>query len=54
MLRHLDAPLAVALALPRKVALHVRAGSDRAAWDWAERLRAATAADSLTVKVVGD
>jgi hypothetical protein len=54
VLRHLDTPQAVALALPRKVTLHVKADADRAAWDWPARLQKAVGGDALTVKVVGE
>jgi hypothetical protein len=50
VLKYLDAPQAVALALPRKVTLHVRAAASAAAWDWPVRLQRATGGTGLTVK----
>jgi dienelactone hydrolase len=52
--RVLDHPQAVALALPRKVTLHVKDAASRADWDWPVRLQQASGGNSLTVKVVGD
>ena len=52
VLRHLDTPQAVALALPRKVTLHVKTAADAAAWDWPVKVRPA-AGGAVTVKVTG-
>ncbi|HEV3439306.1 MAG TPA: prolyl oligopeptidase family serine peptidase [Gemmata sp.] len=54
VLKVLDAPQAVALAMPRKIALHVRTEADRAGWDWVVRLQRALGSDALVVKVVGE
>jgi hypothetical protein len=54
VLRVLDAPQAVALALPRPVTLHVARDADRAAWGWPLELQKATGTDALKVKVVGE
>ena len=54
VLRVLDMPQAVSLALPRKMTLHLRTEADRAAWDWPLRLQKALANDGLRLKVVGE
>jgi hypothetical protein len=54
VLRVLDAPQALALALPRKVTLHVKAESDRALWEWPLQLQKALGDDGLRVKVSGE
>ncbi len=54
VLKVLDVPQAVALAMPRKIALHVRTEADRAGWDWVVRLQRAFGSDALVVKVVGE
>jgi hypothetical protein len=54
VLKILDVPQAVALALPRKIAIHVRNEADRAGWDWGFRLQRSLGSDALTVKVVGE
>jgi dienelactone hydrolase len=53
VLRHLDTPQAVALALPRKVTLHVKTTADAAAWDWPAKVQDASGTGTVTVKVVG-
>ena len=52
VLRHLDMPQAVALALPRKVTLHVKTAADAAARDWPRKVGQA-AGGTITVKIVG-
>src|SRR4029453_3240186 len=47
VLRALDVPHAGALALPRRVTLHVATEADRAAWDWPLRLQKALGGDGL-------
>lgn len=54
VLRHLDTPQAVALALPRKVTLHVKDGAGRAGWEWAAGVQRVGGIGSVTVKVVGE
>jgi dienelactone hydrolase len=54
VLKVLDAPQAVALALPRQVTLHVKDEADRAAWEWPLRLQKALGGEVLRVKVVGE
>jgi hypothetical protein len=54
VLKILDAPQAVALALPRRIVLHVSKESDRADWDWVIRLQLSLGLDALAVKVVGE
>ncbi len=54
VLKILDMPQATALALPRKVVLHVKTEADRAGWDWSFRLQRALGYDVLSVKVVGE
>jgi dienelactone hydrolase len=54
VLRVLDTPQAVALALPRPLTLHLRAEADRAAWDWPSRLQKALGGEELRVKVAGE
>jgi hypothetical protein len=54
VLRVLDAPQAVALALPRKVTLHVGKEADRAKWEWPAQLQKALGTGGLAVKVAGD
>ena len=41
VLKYLDTPQAVALALPRKITLHVRTDKESAAWAWPARIDAA-------------
>jgi dienelactone hydrolase len=53
VLKVLDAPQAVALAAPRAVTLHLKAGAGRAAWDWPLRLQKALGG-GLVLKVVGE
>jgi cephalosporin-C deacetylase-like acetyl esterase len=54
VLKILDVPQAVSLALPRRIVLHVRTEADRADWDWSFRLQRALGNDALSVKVVGE
>jgi hypothetical protein len=54
VLKILDMPQATALALPRRVDLHVKTEADRAGWDWSFRLQRALGYDVLSVKVVGE
>ncbi len=54
VLKVLDAPQTVGLALPRTIALHVRTEADRAAWEWPLRLQKALGGNGLSVKVVGE
>jgi cephalosporin-C deacetylase-like acetyl esterase len=54
VLKILDVPQAITLALPRKIVLHVRNETDRAGWDWSFRLQQALGIDALSVKVVGE
>jgi dienelactone hydrolase len=54
VLKVLDTPQAVALALPRKVTLHTRNENERAVWDWPTRLQRSLGYDGLTIKIVGD
>jgi hypothetical protein len=54
VLRVLDVPQAVALALPRPVTLHVGTDGDRAPWDWPLQVQTALGGDGLRVKVVGE
>jgi hypothetical protein len=54
VLKVLDVPQAVALALPRKVTLHMKDESDRAVWDWPLRLQTALGGEAFRVKVVGE
>ena len=54
VLRVLDAPQALALALPRQVTLHVKAEADRALWEWPLQLQKALGGEGLRVKVMGE
>jgi hypothetical protein len=54
VLKILDVPQAVALALPRKIVIHVRTEADLAGWDWGFRLQRSLGGDALSVKVVGE
>jgi hypothetical protein len=54
VLRVLDAPQAVALALPRNVTLHVKAKEDRAPWEWPLALQKSLGLEGLRVKVIGE
>ncbi len=51
VLRVLDTPQAVALALPRKVTLHVPNEADVAAWSWPTRVAQALGTGEVNVKV---
>jgi hypothetical protein len=53
-LRVLDAPQAIALALPRRVTIHYARAADRAAWEWPLELQKALGCDGLRVKVAGE
>jgi len=54
VLRVLDAPQALALALPRRVTLHVATEADRTAWEWPLRLQKSLGGDGISVKVAGE
>jgi hypothetical protein len=54
VLRVLDTPQAVALAIPRKVTLHAAKEADRARWEWPLRLQKVLGSEGLTVKVEGE
>ncbi len=54
VLKVLDLPQAVALALPRPVTLHVAGSADRAAWDWPDRVQTALGEKSLAIRVFGE
>jgi dienelactone hydrolase len=54
VLRVLDVPQAVALALPRRVTLHVARDADFAAWAWPLGLQKTLGGDGLRVKVTGE
>lgn len=54
VLKVLDVPQAVALALPRKVSLHLRNEDERSAWDWSIRLQKSLENGDIVVKTVGE
>jgi dienelactone hydrolase len=54
VLRVLDTPQALALALPRKLTLHLKAETDRAAWNWPMQLQQTLNSTNLVLKASGD
>jgi dienelactone hydrolase len=54
VLRHFDMPQALALAAPTPVHVYVQDETEAKAWEWAARVTAAVAKDTLTIRTVGD
>jgi hypothetical protein len=54
VLRVLDMPQAVALALPRKVKIYVRSAEEKARWAWPLELQQALGLDSIQIRLVRD
>jgi hypothetical protein len=54
VLKVLDVPQAIALALPRKITLHLRNDDERSAWDWSIRLQQSFGNGDIVVKIVGE
>jgi hypothetical protein len=54
VLRILDIPQAVALALPREIHLHVQSAEHARAWDWPLNLQKALGREDLHVEVSGE
>lgn len=54
VLRVLDVPQAVALALPRKVRLHVKDDAEAKAWDWPIQLQEKLGQDNIQIQRVPD
>jgi dienelactone hydrolase len=52
--RILDIPQAIALAGPRPVSVHIRAASEKTAWEWPERLARATGHQRFQIIPVGE
>ena len=52
--KYLNTPDALALALPRKITLHVRTGEEVNSWSLPKLVDAASGANGLTIKVVGE
>jgi hypothetical protein len=54
VLRVLDMPQAVALALPRKIRLYVKDDAEAKAWDWPMQLEKALGREDLQIRQVGE